>query len=110
MKLGKEKLQRLLRSKALTQESLSFKFKDKLDLEKAPNISRMFASNNDVPEKYLKGIADILDVGIEDIIIDNNPIMNSIDVLGGIVSMVGIAILLALLLLQEFCLKKIKLI
>lgn len=108
MKLGKEKLQRLLRSKALTQESLSFKFKDKLDLEKAPNISRMFASNNDVPEKYLKGIADILDVGMEDIIIDNNPIMNSIDVLGGIVSVVGIATLIGIAIASGILSKKDK--
>ena len=42
----------------------------------------------------MKGVANILDVGIEDIIIDNNPIMNSIGVLGGVVSAVGIAALI----------------
>jgi len=98
----------LLRSKALTQESLSFKFKDKLDLEKAPNISRMLASNNDVPEEYLKIIADVLDVGIEDVIIDNNPIMNSIGVLGSVVSAVGIAALIGIAIASGILSKKDK--
>ena len=96
MKLDKEKLQRLLHSKALTQESLSLKLRNELNLKSTPNISRMFSSNNDTPEEYLKVIADVLDVGIEDIIIDNNPIMNSISVLGGVVSAVGIAALIGI--------------
>lgn len=108
MKLDKEKLQRLLHSKALTQESLSLKLKNELNLKSTPNISRIFSSNNDTPEEYLKVIADVLDVGIEDIIIDNNPIMNSISVLGGVVSAVGIAALIGIAIASGILSKKDK--
>ena len=77
-------------------------------MEKAPNISRMLASNSDVPEEYLKVIADVLDVGIEDVIIDNNPIMNSIDVLGSIVSTIGIAALIDIAIASGILSKKDK--
>ena len=68
----------------------------------------MLASNSDVPEEYLKVIADVLDVGIEDAIIDNNPIMNSIDVLGGIVSTIGIAALIGIAIASGILSKKDK--
>lgn len=91
MKLAREKLQRILHSKAITQETLSLKLKDKLNLETAPNISRMLASDNDTPEKYLEGIADILNIRIEDIIVDKTSVINSIGIAVGAVSAVGIA-------------------
>lgn len=68
----------------------------------------MLASNSDVPEEYLKVIADVLDVGIEDVIIDNNPIMNSIDVLGSIVSTIGIAALIDIAIASGILSKKDK--
>ena len=108
MKIDKEKLRRLLHSKALTQESLSLKLKNELNLKSTPNISRMFSSNGDTPEEYLKVIADVLDVGIEDIIIDNNSIMNSIGVLGGVVSAVGIAALIGVAIASGVLSKKDK--
>jgi len=95
MKLGREKLQRILHSRAITQETLSLKLKDKLNLESAPNISRMLASDNDTPEKYLEGIADILNVKIEDIIVDKTSVMNPIGIAVGavgIAAVIGFAI------------------
>ena len=68
----------------------------------------MLASNNDVPEEYLKIIADVLDVGIEDVIIDNNPIMNSIGVLGSVVSTIGIAALIDIAIASGILSKKDK--
>ena len=94
MKISKEKVQWLLHSKAITQEALSLKLKDKLHLESAPNISRMLMSDNETSEKYLQGIADILNVKIEDIIVDKTSAINPFGIVGGVVGVAGIAALI----------------
>jgi hypothetical protein len=94
MKISKEKVQRLLHSKAITQETLSIKLKDKLHLESAPNISRMLMSDNETSEKYLQGIADILNVKIEDIIVDKTSAINPLGIVGGVIGVAGIAALI----------------
>lgn len=94
MKISKEKVQRLLHSKAITQEMLSIKLKDKLHLESAPNISRMLMSDNETSEKYLQGIADILNVKIENIIVDRTSAVNPLGIVGGVIGVAGIAALI----------------
>ena len=94
MKISKEKVQQLLHSKAITQEALSLKLKDKLHLESAPNISRMLMSDNETSEKYLQGIADILNVKIEDIIVDKTSAINPLGIVGGVIGVAGIAALI----------------
>lgn len=96
MKISKEKIQRLLHSKAITQESLSLKLKDKLHLESAPNISRLLMSDNETSEKYLQVIADILDVEIEEIIADEAPSIAPLCMLGGVLGVAGIAALIGI--------------
>lgn len=94
MKISKEKVQRLLHSKSITQETLSLKLKERLHLECAPNFSRILNSEKETSEKYLQAIADILEVEIPEIVVDNNSTISFFGIAGGILGVAGIAALI----------------